>query len=95
MQFGIRTETLPEVTPPRESRPGLSPVWIASLLPIRWKRSFEPQLIGAEQLAGADALQEGRLRGFQRNQAAKDMEEVDQVGRVFREPMVGLNAVKR
>ena len=53
------------------------------------------KLLGAPQRACADSVQQFGLRGFQGDQSAEHMQQVDQIVRVFGKPMVRLDRVKR
>ena len=53
------------------------------------------ELLGAPQRAGADAVQHVGLGGFERDQPAQHVQQVEQIVRVFRQPVVRLNLVER
>ena len=53
------------------------------------------QIVGVEERMRADAAQKVGLPRFERDQAAKDMQQVEEIGRAFGQPMVRLDAVER
>jgi hypothetical protein len=54
-----------------------------------------PKFLGASQRAFTDPVQQIGLRGFQRDEPAEHVQQVNQIGRVFGQPMARLDRVKR
>ena len=50
---------------------------------------------GIEQRAGADSAEQVGLSGFERDEAAKNVQQVEKIGRVFGQPAIRLDAVER
>jgi hypothetical protein len=56
------------------------------------ERSGSAKLVGPTQRARANAIQQIELRGFERDQAAEDVQQVEKVGRVFGQQAGFLNS---
>ena len=63
----------------------------ASAVSLHVKRAGHAQGVGADEGTGADAGEEVGLAGFEGDEAAEDVEDVQEFGGVLGEPAVGLD----